>query len=240
MAKSEAEPEGGGAWPTRQTEGFSCSLCRRLFGSAEHLKEHEYRHTLSLMALSLDWPSLQGTAHSGSQAAPPPPLHLYQSLYRPAAGAAVAAERSPGARYLCSQCPASFTLKSNADRHEKTIHFKKKLMQCVYCLKHFRDRTDLHRHLSSVHSKERGHACPACAKTFSTQKNLATHIKVCCQAGAGLGGVVEVGGAGLSSSSSSSRMEISQGGAMESLWQLSREVKVDVHKLSMNVEQTVE
>lgn len=229
----------GGAWRTPQTGGFSCSLCGRLFGSAEHLREHEYRHTLSLMALSLDWPGLQGSAHPGPQAQPPlPPLHLYQSLYRPAV---VAAERSPGARYLCSQCPASFTLKSNADRHEKTIHFKKKLMQCVYCLKHFRDRTDLHRHLSSVHSKERGHACPACAKAFSTQKNLATHIKVCCQAGAGLGGVVEVGGGGLSSSSStSSRMEISQGGAMESLWQLSHEVKVDVHKLSMNVQQIVE
>lgn len=193
------------------------------------------------MALSLDWPGLQGAAHPGPQCPPPPPpLHLYQSLYQPAAvAAAMAAERSQAARYLCSQCPASFTLKSNADRHEKTIHFKKKLMQCAYCLKHFRDRTDLHRHLSSVHSKERGHACPACAKAFSTQKNLATHIKVCCQAGAGLGGVV--GGGGVSSSSSStSGMEISQGGAMESLWQLSHEVKVDVRKLSMNVEQTVE
>lgn len=230
----EAEQDGGGAWPPPQTGGFSCSLCRRLCGSAEQLREHEYRHTLSLMALSLDWPGLQGSAP-----APPPPLpqlHLYQSLYRPAA----AVERSTGARYLCSQCPASFTLKSNADRHEKTIHFKKKLMQCVYCLKHFRDRTDLHRHLSSVHSKERGHACPACAKAFSTQKNLATHIKVCCQAGAGPGGVAGVGGAGLSSSSSSSGMDVSQGGAMESLWQLSHEVKVDVHKLSINVEQTVE
>ncbi|XP_023281055.1 zinc finger and BTB domain-containing protein 46 [Seriola lalandi dorsalis] len=164
-----------GAWPS---QGFACSLCKRLFSSLEHLREHEYRHTLSLMALSLDWPSMQGPHHQPAlprHQPQPQPLHFHQSLYRPAV--------AEPARYLCSQCPASFTLKSNADRHEKTIHFKKKLMQCVYCLKHFRDRTDLHRHLSSVHSKERGHTCPACAKAFSTQKNLATHVKVCCQVG---------------------------------------------------------
>ncbi|KAG7228168.1 hypothetical protein INR49_013331 [Caranx melampygus] len=164
-----------GAWPS---QGFACSLCKRLFSSLEHLREHEYRHTLSLMALSLDWPSMPGAYHQPTQPRHQPQsqkLHFHQSLYRPAV--------AEPARYLCSQCPASFTLKSNADRHEKTIHFKKKLMQCVYCLKHFRDRTDLHRHLSSVHSNERGHTCPACAKAFSTQKNLATHVKVCCQVG---------------------------------------------------------
>lgn len=210
-----------GAWPA---QGFACSLCKRLFSSLEHLREHEYRHTLSLMALSLDWPSMQGPHHQPIQPRHQPqsqPLHFHhQSLYRPAA-----AEPAP-ARYLCSQCPASFTLKSNADRHEKTIHFKKKLMQCVYCLKHFRDRTDLHRHLSSVHSKERGHTCPTCAKAFSTQKNLATHVKVCCQVGSVPGAIL--GG--------SAAMEISQGGVIDPLWQLTQKMKVDNHNRSIDVE----
>uniref|UniRef100_A0A8C8MFV2 Zinc finger and BTB domain-containing protein 46 n=2 Tax=Oncorhynchus tshawytscha TaxID=74940 RepID=A0A8C8MFV2_ONCTS len=160
----------GPAWP----QELACSLCKRLFSSLEHLREHEYRHTLSLTALSLDWPDPQGPLadhhHNQTQA-------YSQSLY-----CLPVAEHFPP-RYLCSQCPATFTLKSNADRHEKTIHFKRKLMQCTYCLKQFRDRTDLHRHLSSVHSRERGHSCPACAKAFSTQKNLATHVKVCYQLG---------------------------------------------------------
>nr|XP_046252400.1 uncharacterized protein zbtb46 isoform X2 [Scatophagus argus] len=204
-----------GAWPS---QGFACSLCKRLFSSLEHLREHEFHHTLSLMALSLDWPAMQGPHQQPTQPYHPQPLH--QSLYRPAM-----AESAP-ARYLCSQCPASFTLKSNADRHEKTIHFKKKLMQCVYCLKHFRDRTDLHRHLSSVHSKERGYTCPACAKAFSTQKNLATHVKVCCQVGSMPGAVLE----------GSTGMRMSQGGVIESLWRFSQEMKVDNHKVSINVE----
>ncbi|XP_062418326.1 gastrula zinc finger protein XlCGF7.1-like isoform X2 [Pungitius pungitius] len=206
-----APPEPG-AWPPH---GFPCSLCKRLFSSLEHLREHEYRHTLSLMALSLDWPGAR------DRPAPrPQPLHYHQPLYRPGGGAPEAAP----ARYLCSQCPASFTLKSNADRHEKTIHYKKKLMQCAYCLKHFRDRTDLHRHLSSVHSRERGYACPACAKAFSTQKNLATHVKACCQLGPG---DLLAGGAG---------MEMSQGGVIDSLWRLSQEMKVDHRNLGIDVE----
>lgn len=156
-------------WPEK---GLACTLCKRLFFSLEQLREHEYRHTLSLMALSMDWSSqpLQ------------PTQSLQQSLYRPAPG------DSAPTRYFCTHCPASFTLKSNADRHEKTIHMKKKLMQCVYCLKHFRDRTDLHRHLSSVHSREREHPCRTCNKAFSTLKNLATHSKV-CQTGPGSGGL---------------------------------------------------
>ncbi|XP_004546063.2 uncharacterized protein zbtb46 isoform X1 [Maylandia zebra] len=208
-----------GAWPS---QGFACSLCKRLFRSLEHLREHEYRHTLSLMALSLDWPSIQGPHHQPTQPHQHPQNHPFpfQSLYRPAV-----AEPAP-ARYLCSQCPASFTLKSNADRHEKTIHFKKKLMQCVYCLKHFRDRTDLHRHLSSVHSKERGHTCPACAKAFSTQKNLATHVKVCCQVGS-VPGAILGGNIG---------MEMSQGGTIDPLWRVTQQMKVDNHNHSINVE----
>ncbi|XP_037397540.1 zinc finger and BTB domain-containing protein 46 isoform X1 [Pygocentrus nattereri] len=143
--------------------GLACSLCKQLFSSLLQLRQHEYGHTLSLMALSLDClePQRPLTFPSSSFEPPPPPP-----------------------RYHCPRCPASFTLKSNADRHEKTIHFKRKLMRCPYCLKHFRDRTDLNRHLSSVHSSERVYTCPACARAFSTQKNLATHAKVCCQAGA--------------------------------------------------------
>ncbi|XP_051518773.1 zinc finger and BTB domain-containing protein 46-like isoform X2 [Myxocyprinus asiaticus] len=153
---SVAEVKSGG--PGWQQE-LACSLCKQLFSSLLQLRQHEYSHTLSLMTLSLDCLDHHRPLVATSPLNPPP------------------------ARYHCSQCPASFTLKSNADRHEKTIHLKRKLMQCVYCLKHFRDRTDLNRHLSSVHSSERVYTCPACTRTFSTQKNLATHAKVCCQSG---------------------------------------------------------
>lgn len=127
---------------------LACSLCKQLFSSLLQLRQHEYRHTFSLMQLSMD-------------------------CFEP--------RHPPSARYHCSRCPASFTLKSNADRHEKTIHFKCKLLQCTNCLKHFRDRTDLNRHLASVHSEERGYECPSCSRAFATQKSLITHVRLCLQ-----------------------------------------------------------
>lgn len=125
---------------------LECSLCKQLFSNLLQLRQHEYRHTFTLMQLSLD-------------------------CFEP--------QHPTSARYRCSRCPASFTLKSNADRHERTIHFKHKHLQCTYCFKHFRDRTDLNRHLVSVHSGERGYACPSCSRAFASQKNLITHIRLC-------------------------------------------------------------
>ncbi len=46
-----AEVQGGGpGW----RQELACSLCKQLFSSLLQLRQHEYSHTLSLMALSLD------------------------------------------------------------------------------------------------------------------------------------------------------------------------------------------
>uniref|UniRef100_A0A3P8WQ20 C2H2-type domain-containing protein n=1 Tax=Cynoglossus semilaevis TaxID=244447 RepID=A0A3P8WQ20_CYNSE len=162
LEKKDALPEPGGPWSSQE---FTCSLCKQMFSSRERLRAHEYHHTVPQM--SHDWAGVKGLHYQ----APLPELQFHQSLYRSTVAMSV-----PG-RYSCSHCPARFTLKSNASRHEKTIHLKKKLLKCIHCLKHFRDRTDLHRHVSSMHSKVR-HTCPACAKDFSTTQNLATHFEM--------------------------------------------------------------
>ncbi|XP_030068771.1 zinc finger and BTB domain-containing protein 46 isoform X2 [Microcaecilia unicolor] len=132
-----------------------CSFCKQLFDSGEKLQEHIHDHGLSLLlpfrALDYSRPLLTGHMSHGQLG-----------------------------RFQCSKCPASFTLKSNMDRHEKTIHCNGKKMQCSHCHKLFRDKTDLNRHLVSVHSNERSFLCIFCGKGFGTQKNLTTHMKVCC------------------------------------------------------------
>lgn len=142
---------------------LTCGFCRRVFRRAEELKEHIHEHAFSML-LPFD---LLGCSRPG----------LADSV-------------SPGqlARFQCSKCPASFTLKSNMDRHEKTIHFNCKKMQCPNCAKLFRDKTDLNRHLMSVHSNERTFVCLFCGKGFGTQKNLANHVKACYLGSAQLGG----------------------------------------------------
>jgi len=142
---------------------LTCGFCRRVFQCAEELKEHIHEHVFSML-LPFD---LVGCSRPGlADGVPPGQL----------------------ARFQCSKCPASFTLKSNMDRHEKTIHFNCKKMQCPNCAKLFRDKTDLNRHLLSVHANERTFVCLFCGKGFGTQKNLANHVKACCLGSAQLGG----------------------------------------------------
>lgn len=102
-------------------------------------------------------------------------------------GSALGVAPGPVTRFQCSQCPASFTLKSNMDRHEKTVHFNCKKMRCPNCAKLFRDKTDLKRHLTSVHSNEPAFVCLFCGKGFGTQRNLANHGKVCYLGGLSFG-----------------------------------------------------
>lgn len=143
---------------------LTCGFCRRVFECAEKLKEHIHEHAFSMIfpfdLAACAWPGLADGVPAGQLA-----------------------------RFQCSKCPASFTLKSNMDRHEKTIHFNCKKMQCPHCAKLFRDKTDLKRHLMSVHSNERAFVCLFCGKGFGTQKNLTNHVKVCCLASAQLGGL---------------------------------------------------
>ncbi|XP_028926266.1 zinc finger and BTB domain-containing protein 46 isoform X1 [Ornithorhynchus anatinus] len=134
-----------------------CGFCGRMLENPEKLREHIHEHAFSVFLPFdlIDYPQPLLTRLADHI----PPAQL--------------------ARFRCSKCPASFTLKSNMDRHEKTIHCNHKKMQCPHCLKLFRDKTDLNRHLMSVHSSERSFMCLFCGKGFGTQKNLTTHIKVC-------------------------------------------------------------
>ncbi|XP_038606131.1 zinc finger and BTB domain-containing protein 46 isoform X1 [Tachyglossus aculeatus] len=134
-----------------------CGFCGRMLENPVKLREHVHEHAFSVF-LPFDLIDY--------------PRPLLTSL---------ADHMPPGqlARFQCSKCPASFTLKSNMDRHEKTIHCNHKKMQCPHCFKLFRDKTDLNRHLLSVHSSERSFMCLFCGKGFGTQKNLSTHVKVC-------------------------------------------------------------
>lgn len=143
---------------------LTCAFCRRVFQRAEELKEHIHEHIFSMLfpldVLNSSWPGLTDGAAAGRLG-----------------------------RFQCSKCPASFTLKSNMDRHQKTIHSHCKKMQCPHCAKLFRDKTDLTRHLLSVHSSERAFVCLCCGKAFGTQKNLSSHLKMCYLGSAHLPGL---------------------------------------------------
>ncbi|XP_007909246.1 histone-lysine N-methyltransferase MECOM-like [Callorhinchus milii] len=141
----------------RQGQLLACRFCSVVFKSPKRHQEHEYRHALMMLPVDVD--DIKATLTNTNRC----------SLFRQTL------------RYRCSWCSASFTLKSNAERHEKTVHYKCKNLHCSFCAKSFRDRTDLNRHVASVHSCERAFMCGNCGKNFGIQKNLLNHMKVCYQ-----------------------------------------------------------
>ncbi|XP_032073702.1 zinc finger and BTB domain-containing protein 46 [Thamnophis elegans] len=106
-----------------------CISCRKFFKCLTKLKGHFQEHTFP-MIIPLDMTDYPRPNLTGSSE------HMSRHL----------------ARFQCSKCPASFTLKSNMDRHEKTTPFNWKKMQCPHGLKLFRDKMDLNQHSMSVHS----------------------------------------------------------------------------------------
>ncbi|XP_048464267.1 zinc finger protein 165 isoform X3 [Rhincodon typus] len=139
-------------------EELTCRFCKLGFDSPEKHREHEYQHALIMLPVDTSGYVRPTLTTAG--------IHVFP-------GQAL--------RYQCPRCPASFTLKSNAERHEKTVHCKRKNLHCSFCLKSFRDRTDLNRHVTSVHSCERAFVCSNCGKSFCIQKNLMNHIRICYQ-----------------------------------------------------------
>ncbi|XP_078092707.1 zinc finger and BTB domain-containing protein 46 isoform X2 [Mustelus asterias] len=137
---------------------LTCRFCKLGFNNPEKHREHEYRHALMMLPVDTSDYVRPILATTG--------LYVFP-------GQAL--------RYKCPRCPASFTLKSNAERHEKTVHCKRKNLHCSFCLKSFRDRTDLNRHVASVHSCERAFVCSNCGKSFGIQKNLMNHMRICYQ-----------------------------------------------------------
>ncbi|XP_069727613.1 zinc finger and BTB domain-containing protein 46 isoform X1 [Phaenicophaeus curvirostris] len=137
----------------------SCGFCRRVFLCAEELKEHIYEHAFSML-LPFD---LVGCSQP-----------------------ALADNLPPGqlARFQCSKCPASFTLKSNMDRHEKTIHFNfneftviRKKFKCPYCSFSAMHQCILKRHMRS-HTGERPYPCEICGKKFTRREHMKRHTLV--------------------------------------------------------------
>ncbi|XP_065705564.1 zinc finger and BTB domain-containing protein 46 isoform X1 [Patagioenas fasciata] len=87
-------------------------------------------------------------------------------------------------RFQCSQCPASFTLKSNMDQHEKTVHFNfneftviRKKFKCPYCSFSAMHQCILKRHMRS-HTGERPYPCEICGKKFTRREHMKRHTLV--------------------------------------------------------------
>ncbi|XP_068006354.1 zinc finger and BTB domain-containing protein 46 isoform X2 [Melanerpes formicivorus] len=138
---------------------LTCGFCRRVFQRAEELKEHIHEHAFSML---LPFDLAECPRPGPAEALPPRQL----------------------SRFQCSKCPASFTLKSNMERHEKTIHFDfneftviRKKFKCPYCSFSAMHQCILKRHMRS-HTGERPYPCEICGKKFTRREHMKRHTLV--------------------------------------------------------------
>ncbi|XP_013194551.1 zinc finger protein 436 isoform X2 [Amyelois transitella] len=82
---------------------------------------------------------------------------------------------SPGKRYNCKHCDASFGRSYHLSRHLK-IHSGDKPYHCDYCLAKFSTTYHLKRHVT-IHTGEEGFKCGVCQRGFKRVDNLKSHIK---------------------------------------------------------------
>jgi uncharacterized Zn-finger protein len=80
------------------------------------------------------------------------------------------------ANYQCETCQYVFTLKSNLQRHIKTVHEKLKPFQCEICKKTFGHRQNFLDHIKFVHDKIKNVTCNKCGKGFTNLKVLKAHM----------------------------------------------------------------
>ena len=78
----------------------------------------------------------------------------------------------------CDICNVIFTTKRSYQRHYKTIHELKGILDCDECGKQFKQNQSLILHKESVHNKKKLY-CPHCPKVFAygCRLNMKKHIK---------------------------------------------------------------
>ncbi|KAH0560707.1 zinc finger protein 62 homolog [Cotesia glomerata] len=136
---------------------FSCSICRRMFGNSQALKEHmseDHSPELDPNISALDF--------------------LDQSNELPNTSN-WSVNTDPGARSTeCTVCGKVFANYPNLRRHIRSVHAGDDRFNCSKCSKTFTSEAELAEHNENAHT-EATHRCKFCKKKFSNNRALESH-----------------------------------------------------------------
>lgn len=81
-----------------------------------------------------------------------------------------------GIRYTCHIWGMSFTTKRYLKTHIESIHKREHTRDCLHCNKKFSLKSNLQRHVKSLHEVNKEvYQCDLCSKTYSMQSYLTVH-----------------------------------------------------------------
>ncbi|XP_038221181.1 zinc finger protein 836-like [Zerene cesonia] len=80
--------------------------------------------------------------------------------------------------HRCDTCGREYNLKSQLERHVRSVHMQERKFECEVCRKRFFTQYRLTRH-GLTHTGERHFKCPVCGKLYARKDNMETHAKSC-------------------------------------------------------------
>lgn len=86
--------------------------------------------------------------------------------------------KQPEKLFPCDECNASYTSKSNLNRHKQT-HMKDAPFKCKYCTHGFQSKHYLMEHIKKRHNERMLYRCITCWKMFQRRAQLEQHRKHC-------------------------------------------------------------
>ncbi|XP_022251509.1 zinc finger protein 391-like [Limulus polyphemus] len=134
---------------------FSCSSCRKTFGTPHGLEVHARRSHYG----KRPYLCVQCNKSFGHKLS----LDLHRAIHTN--------ERS----FECKQCGKTFKRSSTLSTH-LLIHSDTRPYPCQYCGKRFHQKSDMKKH-TYIHTGEKPHKCNICGKAFSQSSNLITHTR---------------------------------------------------------------
>lgn len=137
-------------------KSFHCDICDKMFSSQKSLRVHQRLHTGQYQCKICSFVSTSK-------------LYLNQHLTKHEGGAAV---------FACSSCDKRFSCRSSLLRHEN-LHLvdKGKVFECSICQLTVRSGCELKRHMSTHQDVvEKPYRCPVCQKDFKSKRLLGMHL----------------------------------------------------------------
>lgn len=138
-------------------KSFRCDVCYKMFSSQKSLSVHQRLHTGQYKC------EICGFLSTSK-------LYLNQHLKKHEGGAEI---------FTCSMCGKRFSYRSSLLRHEN-VHLvdKGKVFRCFVCQLTLRSGSDLKEHMITHQDVvEKQYRCPVCQKEFKSKRILAMHLR---------------------------------------------------------------